>query len=266
VQVPAISRFEWHPFTISACIGPRLQVHIKADGDWTSKLHELAVKAQSQRASGEQDFVDIKVGIDGPFGAPAQRFWSYDKAIIIGAGMYVSCCLSSSRFTSTDALHSTSGVTPFAAILTDLEENYKAKGDPWQLTRASCFKLRKRTVRHPVAQPAPMHLIARTSTIGSSSTLDDAATLIKAQALQRDGRPGRKPSSTASTLNDAIEVAGPKAAAMPASHSGSRGIPRVDFRWVVREKTDLLYGHIRSIASTVSLLNSLSPTDGFPIC
>lgn len=91
MQIPAISRFQWHPFTISACIGPRLQVHIKADGDWTTKLHELAIKAKSERGSGEQDFVGIKVGIDGPFGAPAQRFWSYDKAIIIGAGMRVFC-------------------------------------------------------------------------------------------------------------------------------------------------------------------------------
>jgi predicted ferric reductase len=84
VQVPAISRFQWHPFTVSACIKDRLQVHIKADGDWTRALHKLAV--EGIQASSEK-YVRIGVGIDGPFGAPAQNFHSYEKAIIIGAGM-----------------------------------------------------------------------------------------------------------------------------------------------------------------------------------
>lgn len=83
--VPQLSNFQWHPFTISTCIGRDMQLHIKTDGDWTSKLRDLDLKY---------------VSIDGPFGAPAQRFYDFDQTIIVGAGI---------------------GVTPFSGILNDLQ-------------------------------------------------------------------------------------------------------------------------------------------------
>ncbi|PWN31593.1 uncharacterized protein FA14DRAFT_139337 [Meira miltonrushii] len=89
LQVPQLSRFQWHPFTISLCLDREMQLHIKTDGDWTGKLRDLA---------GEEP---IKIGLDGPFGAPAQRFYDFDQAIIVGAGI---------------------GITPFSAILHDLQE------------------------------------------------------------------------------------------------------------------------------------------------
>lgn len=89
LQVPTLSFFQWHPFTISTCIGNEMQVHIKTDGDWTSKLREMTGDGPHS----------IRVGIDGPFGAPAQRFYDFDHSIIIGSGI---------------------GVTPFSGILTDL--------------------------------------------------------------------------------------------------------------------------------------------------
>ncbi len=86
LQAPPVSFFQWHPFTISTCTGRELQIHIKTDGDWTGKL---------------RDHKDLSyVGIDGPFGAPAQRFYDFDQAIIIGSGI---------------------GVTPFSGILHDLQ-------------------------------------------------------------------------------------------------------------------------------------------------
>ena len=99
LQVPRVSFFQWHPFTISSCRGNILQVHIKFDGDWTKKLGEVLPEDE-----------DIRVGIDGPFGAPAQRFYDYDYSIIVGGGI---------------------GITPFSAILTDLEESYTCRRDPW---------------------------------------------------------------------------------------------------------------------------------------
>jgi respiratory burst oxidase len=95
LQVPAVSFFQWHPFTISHCEGDLLQLHIKTDGNWTSKLRELPF--------------DIQVGIDGPFGAPAQRFYEYNRSLIIGAGV---------------------GITPFSAIISDLEQHIYEK-DGW---------------------------------------------------------------------------------------------------------------------------------------
>jgi len=87
LQVPQISFFQWHPFTISTCIGRKMTLHIKTDGDWTAHLRDL---------DGGLAFV----GIDGPFGAPAQRFYDFDQSIIVGAGI---------------------GVTPFSGILNDLQ-------------------------------------------------------------------------------------------------------------------------------------------------
>lgn len=86
LQVPEISFFQWHPFTVSECIDKTFKLHIKTDGDWTSKLRKLK---------------DLKhIGVDGPYGAPAQRFYDFDQTIIIGSGI---------------------GVTPFSGILNDLQ-------------------------------------------------------------------------------------------------------------------------------------------------
>ncbi|KAF4631951.1 hypothetical protein G7Y89_g6177 [Cudoniella acicularis] len=91
ITVPKLSLFQWHPFTISTCIGNEMQVHIKTDGNWSSKLRAMA------GSSGKQQ---IKICLDGPFGAPAQRFYEFDNSIILGSGI---------------------GVTPFSGILTDLQ-------------------------------------------------------------------------------------------------------------------------------------------------
>lgn len=105
LQVPTISRWQWHPFTISSCRGSELQVHIKMEGDWTQALRDRTPVD-----------TEIKVGVDGPFGAPAQRFYDYDYSIIVGGGI---------------------GITPFSAILTDLEENFLQQRDPWAEKRKS---------------------------------------------------------------------------------------------------------------------------------
>jgi dual oxidase len=75
VQVPQISRWQWHPFTVSTCINNRMQVHIKADGDWTNELRDLASNG---------DKFKIKIGLDGPFGAPAQRFYDFEYSMVFG--------------------------------------------------------------------------------------------------------------------------------------------------------------------------------------
>ncbi|KAJ5011127.1 Superoxide-generating NADPH oxidase heavy chain subunit A [Colletotrichum sp. SAR 10_99] len=91
LQVPAISAFQWHPFTVSICKGREFQLHIKTDGNWTKRLRELGGGAGEAR---------IEVGINGPFGAPAQRFYDFRHTIIVGSGI---------------------GVTPFSGILADLQ-------------------------------------------------------------------------------------------------------------------------------------------------
>lgn len=93
LQVPEISFFQWHPFTVSFCRGNKMMVHIKTDGNWTGRLRKLG---------GDSGESEIEVGINGPFGAPAQRFYDFNHSVIIGAGI---------------------GVTPFSGILADLQHN-----------------------------------------------------------------------------------------------------------------------------------------------
>ncbi|TEA18700.1 Superoxide-generating NADPH oxidase heavy chain subunit A [Colletotrichum sidae] len=91
LQVPKISTFQWHPFTVSICKGREFQLHIKTDGNWTKRLRDLG---------GDAGEAQIDVGINGPFGAPAQRFYDFGHTIIVGSGI---------------------GVTPFSGILADLQ-------------------------------------------------------------------------------------------------------------------------------------------------
>jgi len=78
------------------CRGEILKLHMKTDDDWTGKLRRLA----------EQK--GINIGIDGPFSAPAQCFYEYNRTLIIGAIV---------------------GVTPFSAIISDLEQNIALEED-----------------------------------------------------------------------------------------------------------------------------------------
>ena len=85
-----MSRWEWHPFTISS--GPEwpglLTLHVRAVGGWTNKLHSIA--AENKEGSG------LQVYIDGPHSAPASAVFSTPHAVLVATGI---------------------GVTPFASIL-----------------------------------------------------------------------------------------------------------------------------------------------------
>ncbi|ETI35117.1 hypothetical protein F443_18496 [Phytophthora nicotianae P1569] len=62
--VPTISSLEWHPFTISSSPHePMVTLHIKALGDWTSKLQSLIVALGGEVAS------PFDVLVDGPYGS-----------------------------------------------------------------------------------------------------------------------------------------------------------------------------------------------------
>jgi len=126
IQVPEISHFQWHPFTItSAPKDPYVSIHIRQVGDFTRALGDrlgvgpsvvaamtsAAMKGSEKNektGSARGDFVELDasggvslpaVRIDGPFGAPAEDVFDVEVAILVGAGI---------------------GVTPFASILKDI--------------------------------------------------------------------------------------------------------------------------------------------------
>lgn len=197
LQVPTLSTFQWHPFTISQCRDDLLQVHIKTDGNWTSALRDLP------------EGQDILVGVDGPFGAPAQRFYHYDYALVIGSGI---------------------GITPFSAILTDIEQHASEKRDPWQE--------RSNPVSRNLSRVAS-RVLSRTSTRSTPQpgTQPDStrATLVSASQLLKEKAGSRKPQQQ----HQGIEQE------QAATDESSRAITgprrRVDFHWMVREKNHLLW-------------------------
>jgi dual oxidase len=75
LQVPELARFQWHPFTISVCLERQVQLHIKTDGNWTRRLRDLVPKGQSEAA--------INIGLNGPFGAPAERFYDFSHTLLV---------------------------------------------------------------------------------------------------------------------------------------------------------------------------------------
>ncbi|GAY39201.1 hypothetical protein CUMW_042540 [Citrus unshiu] len=112
VQCPAVSPFEWHPFSITSAPGDDyLSVHIRQLGDWTQELKRVFSEACEPPVAGKSGLLRAdettkkslpKLLIDGPYGAPAQDYRNYDVLLLVGLGI---------------------GATPFISILKDLLNN-----------------------------------------------------------------------------------------------------------------------------------------------
>jgi len=94
---PEVSRFEWHPFTISSAPEEDyVSVHVRVVGDFTTALSKrLGCKFEKDDDSPAPTSLP-RVMIDGPFGSASEDVFKYEVAILVGAGI---------------------GVTPFSSIL-----------------------------------------------------------------------------------------------------------------------------------------------------
>lgn len=71
VNVPAISWFQWHPFSItssSAMGGDRVSFVIKCNGRWTGALYS---KIKSMQSSDPAALKFFPVAVEGPYGPPS---------------------------------------------------------------------------------------------------------------------------------------------------------------------------------------------------
>jgi len=108
--LPVISRWQWHPFTISASPEAEyFEVHVRNSGDWSGALHNLSRKRGMLPDN-------LKAFIDGPYGAPTSNIYLSPIAVMIAGGI---------------------GVTPFASALESLvmrgESSRKRKDSPKQI-------------------------------------------------------------------------------------------------------------------------------------
>lgn len=101
IKLPAVSKHEWHPFTITSCPEEtdKLSVHVRGLGNWTKRLHEFAKTNESVEG--------LTAHLDGPYGTPSTHIFESRVAVMIGAGI---------------------GVTPFASILKSIFMSKKKSG------------------------------------------------------------------------------------------------------------------------------------------
>ncbi|GER54659.1 ferric reduction oxidase 2 [Striga asiatica] len=95
VNVPSISKLQWHPFTITSNSNlepERLSVVIKCEGQWTRKLYDLVSSPSTINNH-------LQVSVEGPYGPASTNFLRHDMLVMISGG---------------------SGITPFISIIKEL--------------------------------------------------------------------------------------------------------------------------------------------------
>merc|ERR1719482_2689639 len=85
IRVPAISPFQWHPFTIASGSEHQLRLVIGVAGDWTGALSKMIQNAQKVPAGQPVRYPEINVR--GGFGAPASGMKFASHAIMVGGGV-----------------------------------------------------------------------------------------------------------------------------------------------------------------------------------
>jgi len=126
--VPSISKYQWHPFTITSCpYDDYVSVHVRQVGDFTRELGNAvgAGSAQAKLYDGVDPMGMYEVAlqngqkmpllrIDGPYGAPAEDVFENEIAVLIGTGI---------------------GVTPWASILKNIWHLRNGPNPPTRLRR-----------------------------------------------------------------------------------------------------------------------------------
>mmetsp|Transcript_9197 Transcript_9197/g.13801 ORF Transcript_9197/g.13801 Transcript_9197/m.13801 type:complete len:999 (+) Transcript_9197:58-3054(+) len=116
INCPQLSRFEWHPFTISSAPSDKtVTFHIRRSvpGSWTDKLqkflmslgtpnggridyfHNEGAARKAGRVMGPGGLPLLK--IDGPHSAPTQHITKYRQVMVVGAGIGVTPVASSCK-------------------------------------------------------------------------------------------------------------------------------------------------------------------------
>ncbi|XP_069102288.1 NADPH oxidase 5-like isoform X2 [Argopecten irradians] len=131
IQIPAIAKQEWHPFTISSApeMNGHIWLHIRSAGHWTNKCYKyfenldpelekgkirrspmenIEIKLEEEsglRRKEKTKVVRVQCFIDGPYGTATREIYETEHAVLVGAGI---------------------GITPMASILQSVMYRYKS--------------------------------------------------------------------------------------------------------------------------------------------
>ncbi|KAH7864601.1 hypothetical protein Vadar_031591 [Vaccinium darrowii] len=137
INVPSISKLQWHPFTISSNSNlepDKLSVIIKNEGSWTKKLYQML--------SSPSPVDHLNVSIEGPHGPASTHFLRHDMLVMVSGGSGIAPFISIIReliFTSTTLKSKTSRVLLICAFkyssdLTMLDLLVPISGNPSALS------------------------------------------------------------------------------------------------------------------------------------
>ena len=105
LNIPALARFEWHPFTLATVVlenDTSLCLMIACPGDWTTEFRRLLYHSITSSPA-------VACHIDGPIGAPTQLYTHYDVIMLIAGGV---------------------GIVPFLSILDSWARQEHCNGIP----------------------------------------------------------------------------------------------------------------------------------------
>jgi len=107
LNIPALAKHEWHPFTISSAPErENLVFHVRSLGNFTAALRAWAERRQDDELGWAQ--------LDGPHGTPSAQIVEARVAVLIGAGI---------------------GVTPFASVLESIMLRARSGDAPLNLEK-----------------------------------------------------------------------------------------------------------------------------------
>ncbi|PIA49253.1 hypothetical protein AQUCO_01300242v1 [Aquilegia coerulea] len=94
INVPSISKLQWHPFTISSNSNlepEKLSIIIKKEGSWSQKLYQILSTSSEQR---------LNMAVEGPYGpSSSNHLLRHDTLVMVSGG---------------------SGITPFFSIIREI--------------------------------------------------------------------------------------------------------------------------------------------------
>ncbi|NJM66998.1 MAG: oxidoreductase [Acaryochloris sp. RU_4_1] len=120
LKCPTISKFEWHPFTISSAPEQldQFSVHIRAVGSWTQKLyHSFKVPIQENQVD-----LTFPIYVQGPYHSPSSHIFTAEYVMLIAGGI---------------------GVTPYASILQSMLQRKKLQQTDFSLKKVHFYWLNR---------------------------------------------------------------------------------------------------------------------------
>jgi NADPH oxidase 2 len=87
VQIPGISWFNWHPFSIASAPGEDTTIAVRGLGGFTKKVQQLGEASGGAEKKEDQMVTKLKIRLDGPYGVGGIQWGLYPVTVIVAGGI-----------------------------------------------------------------------------------------------------------------------------------------------------------------------------------